>query len=313
LFHCIRRCDRAALNGASKLVYSNYGAQADSIDFVASASTDGKDASVFALKGDIKGVSVPVMHVRDIAVDGETGDVYFVSYGGPTTAHVVRCSGKQDCVSIRKFEPSESEELLPSAVAFSKSLKRVFYAVADGALTKSVIYSAKPDGDDEQVFVKQSAETGVAFPVGLAIDDDNEHVYWTNDVGPDLVQRGDLTATAATNVGTLFAKKNTVRPFQIAIDPVGKRLYYVDQSSTPHSIGRIQTDAVDKYEELRTLSDGTPHDIVLDLENKKVFWSEVGTSTVKRGSIADLGKAPSSAAHATLSLLVFALASVLMF
>jgi DNA-binding beta-propeller fold protein YncE len=240
------------------------------------------------------GGAVEVMHVRDIAVDSATGDVFFTAYGGPSAAHIVRCIGAQRCSSIRKFDYSATAQLLPSAIAFSSKLNRVFYAVADGSLERSVIYSSQANGDDVREYVVQTKETGVAFPVGLAIDDVNGFVYWANDVGPDRVQRGDL-AIAAENVGTLY-KKTDIRPFQIAVDPVGKFLYYVDQSSAPNAIGRIRTDLIDSHEQLRALGSLAPHDIALDIDGKNVYWSEVGTSIVAKGSVVDLGVAPSSSA-----------------
>ncbi len=289
----------AALNG-DKLYYSNYGSSAELTDFVASASTSGSGAKVYAVKADVVGASV--MHVRDVTVDSKSGDVFFVSYGGPTTAHIVRCTGEKQCKSIKSFAVTPTEQLLPSAIAFSTSLNRVFYAVADGSLTKSVIYSAQPTGDDEQVFVKQAADTGVAFPVGLAIDDENKHVYWTNDVGQDRVQRADLTDKAAANVGTLY-NGTAVRPFQIAVDSKGKFLYYVDQSTAQqHSVGRLRIDKFGSHESLKNLDAATPHDIAIDVASKFVYWSEIGSSTINRGTVADLGTAPSAASHVVLSL-----------
>jgi hypothetical protein len=308
--HFTTHTTRTALNG-NKLYFSNYGSSGDFVDFVGSASSvDGSGAALFAVKGDVVvsgGGAVDVMHVRDIAVDKDSGDVFFTAYGGPSAAHIVRCTGMQRCTSIRKFDYSVTAQLLPSAIAYSSKLKRVFYAVADGSLERSVIYSSLANGDDVREFVVQSKDTGVAFPVGLAIDDENEYVYWANDVGPDRVQRGDLAVQAA-NVGTLY-KKTDIRPFQIAVDPVGKFLYYVDQSSSPNAIGRIRTDVIDTQEQLRTLGTAAPQDIALDITGKNVYWSEVGSSTVSKGSVVDLGVAPSSSAASMALASVVALVS----
>lgn len=263
---------------------------------------DGSGAALYATKGDITvtgGSKVDVMHVRDIAVNKANGDVYFTSYGGPSAAHIVKCTGAKSCSSIRKFDYNMNAELLPSAIAFSSKLNRLFYAVADGSLARSVIYSSAPNGDDVREYVVQSKDSGVAFPVGLAIDDENSYVYWSNDVGPDRIQRGDLAIQSA-NVGTLYSKTD-IRPFQIAVDPVGKFVYYVDQSSSPNAIGRVRTDILNTGETLRSLAATAPHDIALDVTGKRVYWSEVGTSTISKGTVADLGTAPSSAASIALA------------
>jgi sugar lactone lactonase YvrE len=105
------------------------------------------------------------------------------------------------------------------------------------------------------------------------------------------------------------------RPHALALDSKGQRLYFTDLSSEQHSIARVDLSGdkvnlallfyyylalyVDQcvciqMEEMLELDQETPHGLALDVVNKKLYWAETGSQSVRVGTIADIGQEPSS-------------------
>lgn len=241
-----------------KVWFSNFGAPFGSVDWVGSVSS-GSAKEEYGIN-DVS--DLQIMHVKALAA-GEGDDLYLAAYGGPTASAIVKCSG-----TCRVLATISTGNYLPTAVAFSSTMKRVFYALADGALEKSRIYSVAVDGDiDRVLYVEQDDDVGVAFPVGLAVDDVNQHLYWSNDAGPDQIQRGPLakeySASGADKIGTVLSGKTTsARPHSLALDVVGRKIYFTDQTSATHQIGRVDYDG-ENLETLKELGNNTPHGLAL--------------------------------------------------
>ena len=246
------------------------------------------------------------MHIRAIAVDGST--VFMASYGGPTDSHILKCSSTS-CQSIRTLD---TEGAMITALAYSSSLGRLFYTAADGNLEASRIYSINLEGADRRVYVEQSEKTGLASPVGLAIDDERKHIYWTNAVGPDLIQRGNLADKAVeAEVGTLLPREDAkgYAPHALQLDTTGQFLYFTDISSSEHRIARIDLNG-DNLETLASRDENTPHSLALDVANKKIYWAETGSSAIQVGTVNELGVEPSKTGTASTAALATATALV---
>jgi len=275
--------------GDGTVYFSNFGGSMSAIDWVGEVDADGGTASLFAERSDVEGAQV--MHVKHIAVDADSGDVYFTSYGGPTDSHIVKCTAAKSCESIKSISWSADSQKLPTGIAYSTSLKRVFYAIVDGELKESSIVSIKPDGSDQQDFVVQGSSVGVEDPISIAIDDENEFVFWVNGAGPNLLQRANL-GIEAEDVGTIMPRDGSDHlPQSVAVDAAGKHVYFTDQTSSEHSIGRCDYDG-NNVDTVRSLGTRVPHGIAVHPTEKKIYWSEIEQSAVLMGELDDLHVAP---------------------
>lgn len=97
-------------------------------------------------------------------------------------------------------------------------------------------------------------------------------IYWTDGID-NTIRRATFDGGNAT---TLIST-GLDRPDGIAIDPVGFKMYWAEQG------GRIQRADLDgTHIELLVSAGGTPRDVALDLQARKLYWIEAAGAGIRR-------------------------------
>merc|ERR1739848_753229 len=87
-------------------------------------------------------------------------------------------------------------------------------------------------------------------------------VFWVNGAGPNLLQRANL-GIEAEDVGTIMPRDGSDHlPQSVAVDAAGKHVYFTDQTSSEHSIGRCGYDG-NNVDTVRSLGTRVPHGIAV--------------------------------------------------
>jgi probable HAF family extracellular repeat protein len=116
------------------------------------------------------------------------------------------------------------------------------------------------------------------MPVGVAVDESDQKVYWTDGYGR-RIQRAELFYDGgATNVEDLITS-GLVEPQDIAVDPAGGKMYWVDSGVS--KIQRANLDGTD-VEDLITTGLQSPFGIALDAGGGKMYWTDPGAGKVQR-------------------------------
>ena len=84
-----------------------------------------------------------------------------------------------------------------------------------------VIQRANLDGSDVEVVVT----SGLAFPHGLAVDSVNGKLCWTHQ------RHGKITCSNldGTGIEDIVSEGSLDEPNEITVDPIGRKLYWVEQ------------------------------------------------------------------------------------
>jgi sugar lactone lactonase YvrE len=129
-------------------------------------------------------------------------------------------------------------------------------------------------------------------PDGIAIDDANKHIYWTNmgKVSADdgFILRADLNGD---NVTTIVSAGGTFTPKQLKIDTKNKKLYWSDREGM-----RVMRANLDGSQIETLVVTGTSDEhrkdqsrwcvgLALDVERGKVYWSQKGADNAHQGTI----------------------------
>jgi sugar lactone lactonase YvrE len=125
------------------------------------------------------------------------------------------------------------------------------------------IRRANLDGTD----VENSLVTGIPGPLGIALDQEARHVYWTDTV-TEKIQRADFDGA---NVVDIVTGLND--PRGLALDIVRGKVYWADTAG-----GRIKRANLDGtgVETLVLYGQKNPHGISLDIEAGKMYWTTIG-------------------------------------
>jgi len=295
-----------AVSSSNTVYFSNFGG-ADSVDFIGKVAIDNSNPQELTARTNLS-PAIPYMLVKHLATNADT--VYAAVYGGPSgVSYIYKCPGGTSCTQIVSINDTLGATFIPTAVAYSTSLSRVFFAVADGNLTKSYIASVKDDGSDLQTYVTQST-SGCEYPVGLCVDDSNSLLFWANDIGSNKIVQGAL-ATSASSVGVVMSDAGS-HPQNIATDTAAQYIYFTDQTSNPNKIARVRYGTGKANDQLTTIysSPMTPTGIALSISKQYVYWADTGSSQIMRGQLTDIGSPAPVTKSGTAGSLSFSLAAL---
>ena len=105
-----------------------------------------------------------------------------------------------------------------AGIAYDKSSEKIYYSdFADSDTPDGKIWKADIDGENATAIV-----TGLLDPYGIAIDTENEKIYWGDDNGN--VSRSNLDGTSKEDIVTIDG--GGIRA--VAIDATNKKLYFYD-------------------------------------------------------------------------------------
>ncbi len=105
-----------------------------------------------------------------------------------------------------------------AGIAYDKSSEKIYYSdFEDSDTPDGKIWKADIDGENATAIV-----TGLLDPYGIAIDTENEKIYWGDDNGN--VSRSNLDGTSKEDIVTIDG--GGIRA--VAIDATNKKLYFYD-------------------------------------------------------------------------------------
>jgi len=138
-----------------------------------------------------------------------------------------------------------------------------------------LIFRSKLDGTDLK---SEIGSNFTASPYGVALDIDNNTVYWT-EPGNNSIFKGDLKGQTKSLV-----TDKAFSPNDIAIDRVAQKLYWVSKF-TPASIKRSNVDGSNMEDVYVSLSANGPDGIDLDVTAGKIYWTDIFDIAVKRANL----------------------------
>jgi len=249
---------------------------------VLSMNPDGSDKKVLA-----SGASMP----DGIVVDVEAGHIYWTNMGVP--------SKNDGYIERADLDGANRKMIVPPGATFTpKQLHlekgsgklywsdregmRVMRANLDGSDIETLVQTGEGDADRQDV---------IKWCVGIAVDPDRGHVYWTQK-GPDNAGVGRLlragidipkgqSATTRKDIEVLY--DGLPEPIDIELDRKNRLIYWTDRGDPPrgNTVNRAPMDAGPKGrsapEILFThLMEGIG--IALDLKGGRMFMTDLGGS-----------------------------------
>jgi hypothetical protein len=155
-------------------------------------------------------------------------------------------------------------------------------------LSPGRIHSMRPDGTDRKVIVGDCR-----MPVGIAIDAEAGHIYWTN-MGASLaandgsIERADIDGR---NRRVIVPRGATFTPKQVQLDKANGKLCWCDREGMrvmrsnldgSHIETLVETGRgeVDRRDQTKWCVG-----IAIDPERKQIYWTQKGPDNGKRGRI----------------------------
>jgi sugar lactone lactonase YvrE len=227
-----------------------------------------------------------------IQVDVEAGHIYWTNMGTPTkndgSIERVDLDGKN-----RRTIVPEGATFTPKQLALDKKGGKLYWADREGMR----VMRANLDGSQIETLV--DASRGDARPgrdatkwcVGIAIDHDGGHVYWTQK-GPDNAGKGQILRASLdlpkaehpadrSDIELLF--DGLPEPIDLDLDLDNRLIYWTDRGDAPrgNTVSRAPIDAASRNgHDPELLITGLMEGIglALDLEGRRMFMADLGGS-----------------------------------
>jgi len=122
---------------------------------------------------------------------------------------------------------------------------------------------------------------GISSPVGIALDEANGFVYFSD--GGTTIKRGNIDGTG-TPITLFNASDGLVNARGLAIDAAGERIFWADRDAMKIQVGNINGlgSPITLFDEDDDLVSG-PWDIALDIAGGFIYWAN--GASVSKGSI----------------------------
>jgi hypothetical protein len=129
------------------------------------------------------------------------------------------------------------------------------------------------------VLVNSSA--GVSGPRGLAIDADNNRMFWADNI-TKKIQRSDLSGSGVTDI----VSTGLISPGYVAYDPLEQKVYFADNGLGMKKIMRCNPDG-SSLEDVVTGLDQV-WGIAFNSDNNNIYWIDSGIDKIQRGNVTTL-------------------------
>lgn len=116
--------------------------------------------------------------------------------------------------------------------------------------------------------------SGLQYPAGIVLDATRSKMYWVDRIA-GKIQRANLDGTAVEDILT-----DLVGPKELAIDALGAKLYWLEQSSAP-ALRRCNLDGTET-QILTTVGLAHPSGLALDFVEAEIYWLDFDLGTVHR-------------------------------
>jgi DNA-binding beta-propeller fold protein YncE len=236
-----------------------------------------------------------------IKVDAESGIVYWTNMG--TGIHLVDAdpaAGKippnDGTVECAKLDGSGHRVLVPSGVAgtpkelvLDKENGLMYWCDREGMR----VMRARLDGSEVSVLVKtgnfpEDSADATRHCVGIALDKENGHLYWTQKGPPDAGQGRIFRAGIALPDGVAPDRRSDIEclldnlpePIDLDIDHLDNMLYWTDRGNDSHdgntlNRAKVTPSGLEHHEVLaRELKEGIG--VALDEAGRRAFVTDLG-------------------------------------
>ncbi len=251
---------------------------------MASVKTDGTELKVL-----IEGLK----RVPDgIVVDVEAGHVYWTNMGNPT-----RNDGSIERADLdggnRRTIVAEGATFTPKQLQLDAKGGKLYWCDREGMR----VMRANLDGSTIETLVDTSqgdarpGRDATKWCVGIAVDHDRGHVYWTQK-GPDNAGKGRIlranldipkgeSAADRSDIEVLFDR--LPEPIDLDLDLAERVIYWTDRGDAPrgNTVSRAPMDPSSRNgREPEILTSGLMEGIglALDLKGRRMFFSDLGGS-----------------------------------
>ena len=191
---------------------------------------------------------------------------------------IQRVTGEDDAQTVQDLAASTDGLVMPGSIALNPLDGKMYWTddgnpeTADGAIRRANLDGSGP---------VENVKTGLADPVGIALDLDAGYLYWA-DREQGAIYRGNLAdineAGLQTPAETLIGNLN--KPYQVALDTANGRMYWTERGGS--KIRYVDLDApfitaTDVVFEYPLVAPENPFGLALDPLAGKMYWTERGT------------------------------------
>jgi hypothetical protein len=246
-----------------------------------SMSPDGSDRKIIATK---------CRHPDGVVVDAEAGHIYWTNMGVPNLNDGSIERADVDGLHRKTIVP-QGFTFTPKQLHLDKKNKRLYWSDREGMR----VMRSNLDGSSIEVLVDTSQgntdrRDASKWCVGITVDADRGHIYWTQK-GPDDAGQGRIfranaeipkgqSAANRTDVETLF--DGLPEPIDLELDVRNLMMYWTDRGDPPrgNTVNRSSVGGSMKKQDpeiiLTHLMEGIG--IALDVNGERMFLTDLGGS-----------------------------------
>jgi len=246
-------------------------------------NADGSDAKTIVTGG---------RHPDGIVVDAEAGHIYWTNMGVPNLNDGSIERADLDGRNRKTIIP-EGATFTPKQLHLEKRSGKLYWSDREGMR----VMRANLDGSQIETLVQTGS--GAAdrsnqenWCVGIAVDPDRGHIYWTQKGGDDANRGRILRANLEIPAGQTAANRRDItvlfdglpEPIDLELDLTSRVLYWTDRGDPPrgNTVNRSPIDGPPNQEiVLNHLMEGIG--IALDVRNQRMFVTDLGGSIYSAG------------------------------
>ena len=246
-------------------------------------NADGSDAKTIVTGG---------RHPDGIVVDAEAGHIYWTNMGVPNLNDGSIERADLDGRNRKTIIP-EGATFTPKQLHLEKRSGKLYWSDREGMR----VMRANLDGSQIETLVQTGS--GAAdrsnqenWCVGIAVDPDRGHIYWTQKGGDDANRGRILRANLEIPEGQTAANRGDItvlfdglpEPIDLELDLTSRVLYWTDRGDPPrgNTVNRSPIDGPPNQEiVLNHLMEGIG--IALDVRNQRMFVTDLGGSIYSAG------------------------------
>ena len=246
-------------------------------------NADGSDAKTIVTGG---------RHPDGIVVDAEAGHIYWTNMGVPNLNDGSIERADLDGRNRKTIIP-EGATFTPKQLHLEKRSGKLYWSDREGMR----VMRANLDGSQIETLVQTGSSAADRsnqenWCVGIAVDPDRGHIYWTQKGGDDANRGRILRANLEIPAGQTAANRRDItvlfdglpEPIDLELDLTSRVLYWTDRGDPPrgNTVNRSPIDGPPNQEiVLNHLMEGIG--IALDVRNQRMFVTDLGGSIYSAG------------------------------
>ena len=268
-------------------------------------NADGSDAKTIVTGG---------RHPDGIVVDAEAGHIYWTNMGVPNLNDGSIERADLDGRNRKTIIP-EGATFTPKQLHLQRRSGKLYWSDREGMR----VMRANLDGSQIETLVQTGSDAADRsnqenWCVGIAVDPDRGHIYWTQKGGDDANRGRILRANLEIPEGQTAANRGDItvlfdglpEPIDLELDLTSRVLYWTDRGDPPrgNTVNRSPIDGPPNQEiVLNHLMEGIG--IALDVRNQRMFVTDLG-GNIWTGGFDGTGNRPVRALQGNLTGIAYA-------